>query len=136
MVTVTVATGGECHADPTLYGCRPTFEPATVYLAIVMICVDACLFAGFCYKWWGLLKVFKLGSDSQVLVEMIQSFSFQFMLTVCAMISCVIDGIINLWWQDYSTLIVFCVDCAIIGSCDFAMIKGIYLFHSSIVYII
>ena len=44
------------------------------------------------------------------------------------MLSCVIDGVINLWYQDYSTLIVFCVDCAIIASCDFAMIKGIIIF--------
>jgi len=116
-------TDGECHEDWTQYGCKPTFHEADVYLAIVMIMVDSCLFAGFCYKWWGLIKVFKLSSDSKMLVEMIQSFGFQFILTCIALLSCVIDGIINLWFQDYSTLIVFCLDCAIVGSCDFAMIK-------------
>ena len=127
-------TDGECHMDQKgnldqeMYGCKPSFHEADVYLAIVMIIVDALLFAVFCYKWWGLIKVFKLSSDSHLLVEMLQSFSIQFLLTICAMLSCVIDGIINLWYQDYSTLIVFCVDCAIIASCDFAMIKGIYFY--------
>ena len=118
-------TDGECHQDLDRYGCKPTFHESDVYIAIVMILIDAILFAGFCYKWWGLIRVFRLSSDSQMLVEMIQSFSIQFLLTVTAMLSCVIDGIVNLWYPDYSTLIVFCVDCAIIASCDFAMIKGL-----------
>mmetsp|Transcript_51484 Transcript_51484/g.82074 ORF Transcript_51484/g.82074 Transcript_51484/m.82074 type:complete len:355 (+) Transcript_51484:231-1295(+) len=118
-----VLTDGECHEDLAVYGCKPTFHAADIYLAVAMITFDACLFAGFCYKWWSLIRVFKLSSDSQMLVDMIQSFGFQFVLTVSAMLSCVIDGVINLWFQDYSTLIVFCLDCAIVASCDFALIK-------------
>lgn len=131
-----VLTDGECHEDLEIYGCKPSFHEADIYLAIAMICVDAILFTAFCYKWWGLIRVFKLSSESTILVEMIQSFAFQFLLTIVAMLSCVIDGVVNLWYQDYSTLIIFCVDSAIIASCDFAMIKGIIYKHNPFLLIV
>ena len=122
-----VMTDGKCHIDIAMNGCKPSFHVASVYYAIIMISIDGLLFIGFCYKWWGLMKVFKtsISSDSKILIDMIQSFSIQCVLTITAMISCVIDGIVNLWIPDYSTLIVFCLDAAIIASCNFAMIKGL-----------
>ena len=125
-----VLTDGECHTDLARYGCKPSFHVADIYVAIFMILIDAILFAGFCYKWWKLIKVFKVSSESKIIREMVHSFSIQFMLTLCAMISCVVDGIINLWIPDYSTLIVFCFDAAVVASCNFAMIKGKIDIHS------
>ena len=122
-------TDGECHEDSTYYGCKPTFHVADVYLAIIMITFDAFLFGCFCYKWWCLIRVFKTSTDNKIVIEMIQSFSIQFILTLTAMFSCIVDGIINLYRPDYTTLIVFCVDAAVISSCNFAMIKGIILFY-------
>ena len=116
---------GKCHEDLTRYGCVPRVTEGNLYLAIIMVSFDACLFAGFCHKWWKLINVFKLSAKNQMLIEMIQSFSVQFIVTVIAMISCITDGVINLYSQDYTIKIIFCLDCAIIASCNFAMIKGI-----------
>ena len=76
-----VLTDGECHNDFEAYGCKPTFHVADVYLAIIMIVFDAILFAGFCYKWWGLIRIFKTSSDNKIVIEMIQSFGIQFYCT-------------------------------------------------------
>ena len=137
-------TGGECHPDMNARGCKPYFHVADAYFAILMIFFDAFLFGTFCYKWWCLITVFKLSTDSTMLIEMVHSFAIQFVLTAVAMISCVLDGAINLWSPNYNTLIVFCVDAAVIASCNFAMIRGqgqyslfmsIYCDHIQTIYI-
>ena len=120
---------GKCHNDLTRFGCIPVVTNGNIYLAIVMLSIDGGLFAGFCYKWWKLINVFKLSKDNAILIDMVQSFSIQFIVTLIAMLSCVLDGVINLYSQDYSIKIIFCVDCAVIASCNFAMIKGTFSYY-------
>ena len=118
-----VLNDGICHEDLNLFGCKLIIHSADVYLACTMIGIDIILFSGFCYKW---LQLLNATNGAKILHEMAKSFLIQFILTIIAMISCVIDAIIHLYTEQYSVKIIFCLDCAIIASCNFAMVKGIF----------
>eukprot|EP00485_Elphidium_margaritaceum_P012835 CAMPEP_0202713130 /NCGR_PEP_ID=MMETSP1385-20130828/50153_1 /ASSEMBLY_ACC=CAM_ASM_000861 /TAXON_ID=933848 /ORGANISM="Elphidium margaritaceum" /LENGTH=260 /DNA_ID=CAMNT_0049373383 /DNA_START=320 /DNA_END=1102 /DNA_ORIENTATION=- len=135
IVLMVLMTDGECHADKNKYGCKPSFEFASVYIALGMIIVDALLYSLFFRKCWTLMRLFQKSAEladdlahDKDLVGIIQSFGIQFLLTVTAMLSCMIDAFINIAIPNYSTLVVFCVDAAIVASCNISMIKESQVF--------
>ncbi len=127
---VTALTDGECHNNRNQYGCIPNFHAINIYLAMIMIVIDAVLFAVFCYKWFRVMHIFKMSeNDNKIPIKIVQSFIIQFTLTIIAMISCLFDGIMHLilHYEDGSnyhiTMIIFLFDCTLIASCNFCMIS-------------
>ena len=128
IIMIAILNDGKCHNDDdddlSEYICKPTFHSTVIYVAITMIIFDAILFGIFCYKWWKLIYPLKLINDSTIFIDMVQSFSIKFIFTFIAMLSCFIDGIINLFYND-ATSIIFCIDCAVIASCNFVMMQSL-----------
>jgi len=121
-------TDGECHANRAQNGCLATFNVAQIYSALVMIGIDCILYAFFCCKWYNIISLVKEAPDGrQEVTQFIQSFVVQFILTIIALSSCSIDGVVHLWYggdpQFYHiTMIIFLLDVSVISSCNFGML--------------
>ena len=119
-----VLTDGECHT-PEKQGCITKFHVSDLYMAFFMISFDSCLFFWFCRKWYGIIKILQLCGE-KVPMDLIQTASIQFILTIIAMISCVFDAIMHLILNKYQhTMIFYLMDIMIIATCNFGMIKEI-----------
>lgn len=121
-------TNGECFSDElsmTEYGCITSFEILNLQIALVMMFIDTILFGMFCYKWWQIVSLLKPAecSNNKIPARVWQGFAIQFICVTVAMASCSIDGIINYLYMDYDTLLVFVVDCALVSTANFAMLK-------------
>ena len=127
LILVTALVDGECHEDLNQYGCKPSFHIGDAVAGCIMLLVDAGLFAIFCYRWYKLISIFRgassMSNNNETVINLTKSFYVQFGLTLTAIISCFIDVCIQLSYQDYSTLVIYCVDVAIVASCNFALIK-------------
>ena len=122
-------TDGTCHADLDQYGCIATFHVADVYSALIMIAIDASLFATFCYKCYQVMQIFRKSEKSnKIPIKLIESFIIQFLLTSIAMCSCVFDAMMHLIFHDdghnyHITMIFFLFDCTVVATCNFSMIS-------------
>ena len=90
-----------------------------------MIGFDTILFSMFSYKWWSIVKLLKPAEkDGKIPKSVWQGFAMQFSCVTIAMSSCVIDGIINYFYMEtHDLMIIFIVDCALVSSCNYAMLK-------------
>jgi len=129
VVLMVLTTDGECHADPAAYGCLNKFQFLDVYVAFIFIVFDAVLFSAFCYKWHGIMQVFRMSEqDHKIPTEVLQSFLIQFVLTIIAMASCLFDGIAHLLFHEDGTnygitMVIFLFDCTVVATCNFCMIS-------------
>ena len=106
------------------YGCLTSFDTINLQAALIMIFVDAILFGLFCYKWYQIVKKLKPAETGNKIPSRVwQGFAVQFICVIVAMSSCSIDGVINYLYMDYDTLLIFVVDCAIVATANFAMLK-------------
>lgn len=120
---------GECF-DTNLetnlneYGCLTSFDTMNLQVALIMIFVDGILFGVFGYEWYKIVSKMKgAQTDNKIPKEVWQGFAIQFICVIVAMTSCSIDGIINFLYMDYDTLFVFLIDCALVSTANFAMLK-------------
>jgi len=125
---------GECYADVAEFGCHTSFDAMNVYIAVAMIAVDTVHFGMFCLKWWNVVsRLKKPQCGRQIPSDMIDGFVVQFLCVVIAMLSCVVDGAVNLvFMNEFDTMLVFVVDCSIIATCNFALLRRRSVFSRSI----
>ena len=96
-----------------------------IYVASGMIGFDTLLFAMFSYKWWSIVRLLKPAEkDGKIPKCVWQGFAMQFACVAIAMSSCILDGVINYFYMEtHDLMIVFIVDCALVSSCNYAMLK-------------
>lgn len=100
----------------SMFGCHDTFEAIDCWIAIFAISFDAMLFSLFCSKWYALMLIF--------MEEMAFSVLVQFSLVVIAMISCIIDSAVHLYYyfkqEPFDSFVAtpaMLLDCAILAAC-------------------
>ena len=125
---MTFQTDGECYNNLNRHGCITTFHVADIYTALCFHVIDAILFGAFCYKWRKMAQIFKMSeSDHKIPIKVLQSFMIQFMLTVIAMSSSFMDGLLHLILHDhgknYHIMNIYLFDCTVIATCNFCMIS-------------
>jgi len=118
---------GECHADNEKYGCLALIDLTVCWTAMKLIAFDFLLFVGFCYKSYQLANVLRFTEKNGKIPEkVVGSFINQFVLTVVAMSSCVVDGAVQSMLYDdgkrYNiAMIAFLIDVAVVGTCNYRL---------------
>ena len=110
--------------------CHNRVEFTNIYIAFGFIAIDSILFILFCYRWYSILGLLKLSenNDNQIPKKALAMFMTQLILTIIAMSSCIIDGLLYYFFMNnpnYSQFLSmsFRLDCLMVSSSNFASLK-------------
>merc|ERR1712154_485664 len=92
-----------------------------LHIAFAMIGADTILFSLFFYKFICLLNADENGH--KIPANEWNGFMIQFLCVLIAMLTCVADGVIHLFYIQHDMKLVFVLDAIIVSMCNMAMLK-------------